>query len=108
MKNAFWGGVRDVMKLIDADHFVLYATWGRNIGNKRLEELGLSTEEMAKKLSCAYNKAAKLCGMRVAEVGKAFLDYEPRCDLYKEDNSHPSEIGSAIAARVIFETVRSY
>jgi hypothetical protein len=46
--------------------------------------------------------------MRVAEVGKAFLDYEPRNDLYDEDRSHPSAIGSRVAASVIFETVRSY
>ena len=55
-----------------------------------------------------YNKAAELHGMRVAEVGKAFLQYEPRNDLYNEDHSHPSAIGSAIAARVIFETVKSW
>lgn len=99
--------VRDVATLVDADHFVLYATWGRNEGAPQLLELGLTREKMTEGLSLAYNKAAKLYGMRVAEVGKAFLDYEPRNDLYNQDNSHPSALGSAIAARVIFETVKA-
>ena len=106
-ENGFLNGVRDIMALIDAEYFVLYATWGRNVESSTLEELALTREEMTEKLSRAYNKAAELYGMRVAEVGKAFLQYEPRNDLYNEDHSHPSAIGSAIAARVIFETVKS-
>ena len=106
-ESSFINGVRDLRALIDAEHFVLYATWGRNVGSSTLEELAMTREEMTEKLSMAYNKAAKLYGMRVAEVGKAFLDYEPRNDLYDEDHSHPSAIGSRIAARVIFETVSS-
>lgn len=106
-KEDFYGGVRDLKALIDADHFVLYATWGRNVGSSTLEELALTCEEMTEQLSLAYNNAAKLYDMRVAEVGKVFLDYEPRNDLYHEDHSHPSAIGSSIAARVIWETVRS-
>ena len=106
-ENSFLNGVRDIKALIDAEHFVLYATWGRNIGSSTLDKLALTREEMTEKLSLAYNKAAKLYGMRVAEVGKAFLQYEPRNDLYNQDNSHPSAIGSMIAARVIFETVKS-
>ena len=107
-EKSFLNGVRDIKALIDAEHFVLYATWGRNVESSTLEELALTREEMTEKLSHAYNKAAELHGMRVAEVGKAFLQYEPRNDLYNEDHSHPSAIGSAIAARVIFETVKSW
>lgn len=107
-ESDFLDGVRDMKALIDAEHFVLYATWGRNMGSATLEELALTRAEMTEKLSLAYNKAAKLYDMRVAEVGKAFLHYEPRNDLYDEDLSHPSAIGSAIAAGVIWETVRSY
>lgn len=104
-ESSFLNGVRDIRELIDSEHSVLYATWGRNIGSATL---ALTREEMTEKLSIAYNKAAKLYDMRVAEVGKAFLDYEPRNDLYNEDRSHPSAIGSRVAASVIFETVRSY
>jgi len=106
-EERFLKSVEMLKKLIDADHFVLYATWGRNAGSPQLEELGLTGEEMTEKLSLAYNKAAKLYDMRVAEVGKAFLQYETRDDLYNEDKSHPSSIGSSVAAHVIFETVVS-
>lgn len=107
-ENDFLDGVRDMKALIDAEHFVLYATWGRNIGSPTLEELALTREEMTEKLSMAYNKAAKRHDMRVAEVGKAFLHYEPRDDLYDEDRSHPSALGSKVAAGVIWEAVRAY
>ena len=107
-EKGFLNGVGDVKALIDAKHFVLYATWGRNVGSPELEELALTREEMTEKLSLSYNKAAKLHGMQVAEVGKAFLSYRSRNDLYNEDCSHPSPIGSAIAARVIFETISSF
>ena len=105
-EEEFLKGVRDVMGLISADNFVLYATWGRNDGSATLGELGLTREEMTERLSAAYNKAGKLYGARVAEVGKAFLEYSKKHDkndLYAPDNSHPSAIGSAIAARVIFK-----
>ena len=107
-ESGFLNGVGNIKALIDAKRFVLYATWGRNVGSSTLDELGLTSEEMTERLSIAYNKAAKLYSMRVAEVGKAFLQYEPRKDLYDQDHSHPSPMGSMIAARVIFETVRSY
>ena len=107
-ENDFLDGVRDMKALIDAEHFVLYATWGRNIESPTLDELALTREEMTEKISLSYNKAATRYGMRVAEVGKAFLSYESRNDLYDEDHSHPSAIGSTIAARVIWETVKSY
>lgn len=105
-EESFINGVRDVKALIDADHFVLYATWGRNDGSSNLEELALTREEMTQGLSLAYNKAAELYDMRVAEVGKAFLSYEPKDDLYDKDKSHPSAIGSSVAASVIFEAVK--
>ena len=107
-ETQFLDGVRDVMTLISADQFVLYATWGRNDGSPDLKRLGLTCEEMTEGLSAAYNKAGQLFGARVAEVGKAFLAYaeeHTRDALYIEDNSHPSQIGSAIAARVILESM---
>lgn len=94
----FLEGIRDVMALIPADQFILYATWGRNDGSPDLEKLGLTREEMTEKLSAAYHKAAQLYGGRVAEVGKAFLAYPNKDELYISDLSHPSAVGSAIAA----------
>lgn len=105
-EEQFLEGVRDTMPLISADRFVLYATWGRNNESPDLEKLGLTREEMTEKLNAAYHKAGRLFGARVAEVGKAFLAYaeeKDRNELYKPDNSHPSALGSRIAARVIFD-----
>ena len=62
-----------------------------------------------KQLNEAYHKAGKQYGMHVAEVGHAFLNYaatHDKDDLYHEDKSHPSEIGSAIAAKVIWDQVK--
>ena len=104
----FLEGVKDVMSLISADKFILYATWGRNDQSEKLNELGLTREEMTEKISIAYNKAAKLYSATVAEVGKAFLEYSllnNKDELYNKDNSHPSEIGSRIAAKEILKTI---
>jgi hypothetical protein len=63
---------------------------------------------MTAKLSEAYNKAADKYGMQVAEVGKAFLERSRSGntdELYDPDKSHPSAIGSEIAARVILERI---
>ena len=104
----FLKGVEGVKELIDADKFILYATWGRNDGSPQLEELGISREEMTEKLSLTYNKAAQIYGMGIAEVGKAFLEYAAARDkdeLYNPDKSHPSPVGSALAAKVIAEAM---
>ena len=104
-EERFINGVRDVSALIDADNFVLYATWGRNDDSPTLSDLGMTRAEMTERLSTAYNKAARLFGMSVAEVGRAFLEHESKDELYSQDKSHPSAIGSELAARVIFEAV---
>ena len=107
-EDEFLDGVAGVKMLISAERFVLYATWGRNDGSVNLSELGLTREEMTEGLSLAYNKAGGLYGMSVAEVGKAFLEYSldhNKDDLYNPDKSHPSALGSEIAARVIFGKV---
>ena len=104
----FLCGVRDVAALIDADRFILYATWGRNDNSPDLEALGLDRVEMTERLSAAYNKAAESIGATVAEVGMAFLSYAREHDkdeLYAPDCSHPSPVGSNIAARTIFSEI---
>lgn len=109
-EEGFLKGAEDVAKLISADRFILYATWGRNDGSDKLAELGLTRQEMTEKLSVAYNKAAKLLGAEVAEVGYAFLDYSEKYDkdeLYNADKSHPSALGSKIAAQVIWNQIEA-
>jgi hypothetical protein len=43
--------------------------------------------------------------MAVAEVGKAFLAQPDKDALYDPDMTHPSAVGSEIAARVILEQI---
>lgn len=107
-EEAFLDGVGAVKELIDADNFVLYATWGRNDESEDLVKLGISRAQMTEKLSLAYNKAGAKYSMKVAEVGKAFFEYSEsadRNDLYMPDCSHSSKTGSALAAKVIFDTI---
>ena len=91
-----------------ADRFFLYATWGRKPGNEKLQELGLTNEEMTEQLAAAYEEAGKRFDMTVAHAGKAFADYRaknPDVELYNPDGSHPSEKGSEIAAETILATI---
>jgi len=109
-KDAFVVSVGNIKDMLSQNSgtFVLYATWGRKEGSPMLSELGLDTIGMTEGLSISYNLAAEKYGMSVAEVGKAFLEHTkkyPDDELYNADKSHPSELGSRIAAKTIFEAV---
>ena len=109
-ESAFIESVGKMKELLspNAHRFVLYATWGRKEGSPQLSELGLDTEGMTRALAEAYRKAGELFGMDVAYVGDEFLRYRaehPDEDLYNPDLSHPSELGSSVAAMTIFSTV---
>ena len=91
-----------------ADLFVLYCTWGRREDNAMLESLGMTSQEMTAGLSASYNAAAAAHGMVVSEVGMAFSAYAElhgQADLYDPDGSHPSPLGSRIAAETILNTL---
>ena len=101
----FMAGVEAVKALISADKFVLYATWGRNDGSPDLAALGITRAEMTEKLNDAYHRAGERFGMAVAEVGMAFLAHPDKDALYDPDMTHPSALGSALAAQVILRQV---
>lgn len=108
--EAFEAGVAGLKELLQeqAEYFVLYATWGRKPGCEMLEQLGMSSEEMTAQLDAAYTKAGERFGMQVAHVGLAFEAYlqeHPDAELYNPDKSHPSVLGSEIAARTILEEI---
>lgn len=108
--TAFEAGIAAMKELLQAqtDHFVLYATWGRKPGSDKLEELGLTSEEMTAQLDAAYTKAGEQFGMQVAHVGRAFAAYliqHPDAELYNPDKSHPSLLGSEIAAKTILAAI---
>lgn len=108
--NGFIRGLDCVVnKLKDrVEHLVLYATWGRKSGNSILTEYNWTTESMTSLLSDAYQKAAKLYGAYVSQVGKNFLyvtQKHPEINLYNEDGSHPSYQGSCLAALTHYHSV---
>jgi len=91
-----------------AEHLILYATWGRNAGNKMLTDYGWTTEHMAGLLSEAYQKAASHFGADVSPVGSNFLHVtqnHPEIPMYAEDCTHPSYQGSCLAALTHYRTL---
>ena len=69
-KDAFFRGVEDLKTLLSpqTDRFLLYATWGRKPGSEKLEELGMTSEEMTGKLAEAYDEAGCRFDMPVAQL----------------------------------------
>lgn len=99
--DKFVYGVKALKELVKAKRTILYSTWGRKTGSPKLEELGLTSEEMTEKLTKAYISASSITNSEISPVGTAFLKIAramPETDLYKPDLSHPSYIGSAVGA----------
>ena len=91
-----------------AERVILYQTWARKNGNKKLEELGWTREEMHKGVTGAYRNVAAELGAELSPVGECFYEvYEkhPEIELYDPDGSHPSYTGSAFAAICHYCTV---
>ncbi len=108
----FLYAVEKLKDIAGAKRTILYSTWGRKNGSAKLEELGLTSEEMTKKLTEAYISAANATNSEISPVGKAFLKISkelPEAELYDPDLSHPSYLGSAVAAichyRILFGTM---
>ena len=109
-KDAFFRGVEALKRLLapQTERFLLYATWGRKPGSEKLEELGMTGQEMTDKLAEAYEEAGSRFGMAVAHAGRAFAAYgaaHPEEELYHPDRSHPSAKGSAIAAETLLSAL---
>lgn len=99
--DKFVFGVKALKELVGAQRTILYSTWGRKTGSPKLDELGLTSKEMTEKLTKAYISAARIVNSEISPVGKAFLQIAhimPETDLYNTDLSHPSYVGSAVAA----------
>ena len=85
---------------------VLYATWAYRDGTERLASTGLSYRAQLIALTEGYHMAAKENDIPVAEVGQAFDAVSGLLSLYTEDDYHPSQVGSLLAAQVIAEKIR--
>lgn len=107
-RDQFFGAVRKLcakIRAIGAEP-VLYSTWGRKEGS---EDLGdMTNESMTWRLAAAYDAIAKELDIKVAHVGLAFFDVVQNnkdIELYDPDMTHPSPLGSYLAAATIFSTI---
>jgi len=107
----FYGAVRNLVERIRANGAtpVLYETWGRKEGAAYLTEKGFISEAMTWKLAAGYTAIAEELGIDIAYVGLAFMDvysnYEDTIELYNADKSHPSALGSHLAALTLFAKI---
>ena len=106
--SAFLKGASELISLVGAERNILYATWGRKVGSSTLAELSLTSEEMTDILHEKYSAASEKLGASVSPVGltfKALCQAMPTLELYNSDKSHPSYLGSAVAAICHYKTV---
>ncbi len=101
--QAFLAGVTHVKRMVgmQADKFLLYATWARKLGSPDLEAHHWSREEMTYLLDESYHRAGKALGIPVSPVGVNFwkvICAHPELELHHSDLTHPSYLGSCLAA----------
>lgn len=88
---------------------VVYGTWAFGAGSAALGRLGLSPAEMHGAMQEAFGRAARECGVAVADVGAAFWEAGDGRGvgdgLLAADGVHPSEAGSELAARILARTL---
>ena len=85
---------------------ILYATWAYQKNGAKLRAKGWDYDEMARKLSEAYHKAARENGALLADVGRRFYELSQTQDLYADDGIHPNERGSRLAAQTIAASIQ--
>lgn len=87
---------------------LLYATWAYQKDEAKLVAKGWIYDEMVRKLSEAYHKAAQKNNALIADVGQRFYELADTQDLYTVDGVHPSELGSRIAAETIAAAIQQH
>ena len=88
--------------------FVFYQTWGRKTGSGDLASLKLTNESMTRALAEAYQKLGAELNVPVSPVGTVFYEIytaNPEIELYHEDMTHPSPVGTYLAALCHFTVV---
>lgn len=87
---------------------IFYATWAYQKGGEKLAAKGWDYDEMARKLSEAYHKAAQENHALIADVGQRFYQLAGTQDLYADDGVHPNELGARIAAETIAAVIQKH
>lgn len=106
--TAFRMGVMGLSSVIGAWRTVLYATWGREAGSDTLTAHGWTHESMTADLQEAYADVAADCGFEISPVGLCFDAVKtavPGAELYDPDKTHPSYMGSCVAALSHYKVV---
>ncbi|MBR4799358.1 MAG: SGNH/GDSL hydrolase family protein, partial [Clostridia bacterium] len=106
--QTFYKSLGELLELIRANGAtpVLYETWGRAEGSETLTSRGWTHEIMQEKLYAAYKHAAEEYGTLLAPAGERFHEaYTAGEPVFAEDGSHPSPLGSRIAAEAICEAI---
>lgn len=84
---------------------ILYETWARRSGHRVYREgEAASPEDMQARIDRTYEAIASRTGATIAPVGDTFRHMTtvfPEGDLYSHDGSHPSELGSYVAAAIL-------
>ena len=104
----FFAGAKTLCEVLKAGQVLFYQTWAYEDGSEKLAKTGLTYNEMYHKLKEAYGRAAKELGGVLVPVGDRFAEnhaQQSEVNLYKEDNFHPSEAGSRIAAEEFFKAI---
>lgn len=97
--------VRRIKELAQASgsKVLLYMTWGKRYGDRKT---GYATyDDMQEALAQIYMSIGSEFDIKVAPVGLAFrkaLEIDKDIALWDPDNSHPSLLGSLLAAYVIY------
>lgn len=108
--NKFYEGARALVKkirAIDAEP-IFYCTWGRRNDNGDIAKFNLGNNEiMTWNLAASYRKIGEELNAAVAYVGPVFYELYSGTDInvFHTDGSHPSKIGTYIAALTIFSTI---
>ena len=109
-RPAFYKAVRTLVEMVRASGAqpILYSTWGRADGSDTLTKYGWTRESMTWKVAAAYDAIGRELDVPVAHVGLAFFDIcenQPDIQLYASDLTHPSYMGSFLAASCLFATI---
>ena len=86
---------------------VFYATWAYREGSEKLASMDMSYDEMDRAMLESYSEAADANGALIAKVGSAFTSARNMVCLYEEDDYHPSEAGSVLAAATIARVIET-
>ena len=108
--KSFFSSVEQLCKQIRENGAVpiLYATWAYQKGGDQLTAKGWDYDEMARKLSQAYHKAAHENHALIADVGQRFYELSDIQNPYADDGVHPNEWGSRIAAETIAAVIQEH